>query len=61
MGFGNYLAMILSLGGPLLLAKSHLFPSSFYDSFPDEAMPTSLGINFFQIRNGIIQRCEPSL
>jgi hypothetical protein len=58
MGFGNYLAMILSLGSPLLLAKAHLFPSSFYNSFPDEAMPTALGVNFFLIRNGIIQRNE---
>jgi hypothetical protein len=58
MGLGNYLVVILSLGSPLFLAKSHLFPSLFYDSFPDEAMQTAIGFNLFQVRNGIIQRDE---
>jgi hypothetical protein len=58
MGFGNYLAMILSLGSPLLLAKSHLFPSFFYRSCSEEAALTFFDGNPFQIRNGIIQYYE---
>jgi hypothetical protein len=58
MGFGSYLVMILSLGSPLVLAKSYLFPLHVYRVWSDEAAGTHLDGNPFQIRNGIIQRYE---